>query len=64
MTDAEFAERRITQTAELWKTSFPKDRRHLRTTNNFYLYGTASEDRLKELGEKAESSPDKTDLHL
>ncbi len=55
MTDAEFAERRITQTAELWKRVSPKTEGVSATTSNFYLYGTASEDRLKELGEKAEA---------
>jgi hypothetical protein len=55
MTDVEFAERRITQTAELWKRVSPKTEGLSVTTDNFYLYGTVSEDRLKELGDKAES---------
>lgn len=55
MTDAEFAERRIAQTAELWKRVSPKTEGITATTNNFVLYGTVSEDRLKELGDKAES---------
>lgn len=55
MTDAEFAERRITQTAELWKRVSPKTEGVSATTDNFYLFGTVSEDRLKELGDKAES---------
>ncbi len=55
MTDAEFAERRITQTAELWKRVSPKTEGVSATTDNFYLYGTVSEERLKELGEMAEA---------
>ncbi len=55
MSDSEFAERRITQVAELWKRVSPKTEGTSATTDNFYFYGTASEDRLKELGEKAES---------
>jgi len=55
MTDSEFADRRITQTAEMWKRVSPKTEGLSATTDNFYLFGTASEDRLKELGEKAES---------
>lgn len=55
MSDAEFAERRITQAAELWKRVSPKTEGVAVTTANFYLYGSVSEDRLKELGDAAES---------
>ena len=55
MSDAEFVERRITQAAELWKRVAPKTAVATVTTANFYLYGSVSEDRLKELGDAAES---------
>lgn len=55
MSDAEFAERRITQAAELWKRVSPKTEGVTVTTSNFYLYGSVSQNRLKELGDAAES---------
>lgn len=55
MTDAEFAERRITQAAETWKRVSPGTEGISATTENFYLYGTVSEGRLQELGDAAES---------
>ncbi len=55
MSDFEFATRRIEQTAELWKKVSPRAEGVSSTTENFYLYGTASEDRLKQLGESAEA---------
>jgi hypothetical protein len=55
MSDTEFAERRITQTAELWKRVSPRTEGVSETTTNFYFYGTVSADRLKQLGSAAES---------
>jgi mono/diheme cytochrome c family protein len=55
MTDTEFAERRITQAAELWKRVSPKTQANSVTTDNFVVYGTVSEERLSELGDKAEA---------
>lgn len=55
MSDSEFAERRLAQAADIWKRVSPRTTGVSATTRNFYLYGTASEDRLKELGDKAES---------
>lgn len=55
MSDAEFADRRITQTAELWKRVSPGTEGISATTNNFYFYGTVSEDRLKQLSGAAET---------
>jgi hypothetical protein len=55
MTDAEFAERRITQAAELWKRVSPRTGGVSTTSPNFYFYGTVPEDRLKQLSDVAES---------
>lgn len=55
MTDAEFEKRRIEQAAALWKRVSPRTEGVSATTDNFYLYGTVSEDRLKDLGTKAET---------
>ncbi len=55
MTDEEFAARRITETAALWKRISPKAEGASATTANFYVYGTVSEDRLKQLSEVAET---------
>ncbi len=55
MTDAEFAERRITETAALWKRVSPRTEGAAATSTNFYFYGTVSEDRLKQLSEVAET---------
>ena len=55
MSDVEFAERRITQAAELWKRVSPRTQGVSATAPNFYFYGTVSEDRLKQLSEAAES---------
>jgi hypothetical protein len=54
MSDLEFAERRITQAAELWKRVSPRTQGVSSTAPNFYFYGTVSEDRLKQLSEVAE----------
>lgn len=55
MSDSEFGERRKTQAADLWKRVSPKTEGVSATTDNFFMYGTVSEDRLKELGDKAEA---------
>ena len=55
MSDSEFAERRITETAAMWKQVSPRAEGNSATSANFYFYGTASEDRLKELSELAET---------
>ena len=55
MTDSEFATRRIEQTAELWKRVSPRTEGVSATTEHFYFYGTATQDRLKQLGESAEA---------
>ena len=55
MTDEEFAERRITESAALWKRISPKTEGQTVTSTNFYFYGTVSEDRLKQLSEVAET---------
>lgn len=55
MSDSEFAERRITETAAMWKQVSPRAEGNAATSANFYFYGTASEDRLKQLSELAET---------
>jgi mono/diheme cytochrome c family protein len=55
MSDSEFAERRITETAAIWKQVSPRTEGNTATSENFYFYGTASEDRLKQLSESAET---------
>jgi len=55
MSDSEFAERRITETAAMWKQVSPRADGNAVTSANFYFYGTASEDRLKQLSELAET---------
>jgi hypothetical protein len=55
MTDSEMQSRRMTQAAELWKQVSPQMEAISTTTDNFLLYGTASEERLKELGAAAET---------
>ena len=55
MTDEEFATRRITETAAIWKQVSPRAEGNSSTTTNFYFYGTASEDRLQQLSEMAET---------
>ncbi len=55
MTDAELETRRTEQAAELWKRVSPKSEGTTSTTDNFLMYGTASEVRLKELGTAAET---------
>jgi len=55
MTDEEFAARRITETAALWKRVSPGMEGATATSTNFYFYGTVSEDRLKHLSEVAET---------
>ena len=55
MTDEELATRRTEQAASLWKRVSPKSEGTTSTTDNFLMYGTASEDRLKELGTAAET---------
>lgn len=55
MSDEEFAERRITETAALWKRVSPGTEGATATSTNFYFYGTVSEDRLKQLSEVAET---------
>lgn len=55
MSDSEFAERRITETAAIWKQVSPRTEGNSATSENFYFYGTASEDRLKQLSESAET---------
>ena len=55
MSDSEFAERRITETAAMWKQVSPRTEGNSATTANFYFYGTVSEDRLKQLSELAET---------
>lgn len=55
MSDEEFAERRIAETAALWKRVSPGTEGATATSTNFYFYGTVSEDRLKQLSEVAET---------
>jgi len=55
MTDEEFAARRITETAALWKRVSPRTEGATATSTNFYFYGTVSEERLKQLSEVAET---------
>jgi hypothetical protein len=55
MSDTEFAERRITETAAIWKQVSPRAEGNSATSTNFYFYGTVSEDRLKQLSELAET---------
>ncbi|MEJ7591886.1 MAG: c-type cytochrome domain-containing protein [Planctomycetaceae bacterium] len=55
MTDEEFAARRITEAAALWKRVSPNTEGATATSTNFYFYGTVSEDRLKQLSEAAET---------
>ena len=55
MSDSEFAERRITETAAMWKQVSPRAEGNSATSANFYFYGTVSEDRLKQLSELAET---------
>ena len=55
MTDEEFAERRKTETAAMWKRVSPRKEGVSSTSANFYFYGTVSEDRLKQLSELAEA---------
>jgi len=55
MTDAEFAERRITQAAGLWKRVSPRTEGVSITSPNFYFYGTVPVDRLKQLSDVAET---------
>lgn len=55
MSDSEFAERRITETAAMWKQVSPRAAGNSATSTNFYFYGTVSEDRLKQLSEWAET---------
>jgi mono/diheme cytochrome c family protein len=55
MSDSEFAERRLTETAAIWKQVSPRTEGNTATSENFYFFGTASEDRLKQLSESAET---------
>ena len=55
MSDTEFAERRITQTAAMWKQVSPRLEGGSATSTNFYFYGTVSDDRLKQLSQVAET---------
>ncbi len=55
MSDSEFAERRITETAAMWKQVSPRAEGSSATSDNFYFYGTVAEDRLKQLSELAET---------
>ncbi len=55
MSNEEFAERRKTETAAMWKRVSPRTEGASSTSANFYFYGTASEDRLKHLSEVAET---------
>lgn len=55
MTDEELATRRTEQAAAIWKRVSPKSEGITSTTDNFLMYGTASEDRLKKLGAAAET---------
>lgn len=54
MSDSEFAERRMTETAAMWKQVSPRAEGNSATSENFYFYGTASEERLKQLSDLAE----------
>ncbi len=55
MSDSEFAERRITETAAMWKQVSPRAEGNSATSDSFYFYGTVAEDRLKQLSELAET---------
>lgn len=55
MSDADFAERRKTETAAMWKRVSPRTEGVSSTSTNFYFYGTVSEDRLKQLSDVAET---------
>lgn len=55
MTDMEFAARRIDQTAALWKRVAPRTEAVSATSPNFYVYGSVTEARLKELSQLAEA---------
>ncbi len=55
MTDEELEARRTEQAVSLWKRISPKSEGTSAATDNFLLHGTASEGRLKELGEAAET---------
>ncbi|HQZ68410.1 MAG TPA: hypothetical protein PLY87_25150 [Planctomycetaceae bacterium] len=55
MSDEEFAERRKTESAAMWKRVSPRTEGASATSANFYFYGTVFEDRLKHLSEVAEA---------
>jgi hypothetical protein len=54
MTDEDFAERRIAETAAIWKRVSPKTAGVSATSANFNFYGTTTESRLQQLSEMAE----------
>lgn len=50
MSDDEFAKRRLTQAADQWKRVAPREEATSTTTKNLYVYGSASQSRLDEIG--------------
>jgi len=54
MTDEQFTERRIAESAALWKRISPRTEGISATSANFYCYGTVTADRLQQLSKAAE----------
>lgn len=55
MSDDDFSKRRIQQASDMWKRVVPRDKMETATTANFYVCGNVSADRLKQLGNLAET---------
>lgn len=55
MSDDDFSKRRIQQAADMWKRVVPRDKMETATTENFYVCGNVSADRLKQLSNLAET---------
>ncbi len=55
MTDSEFEDRREQQAVETWKRVSPREQAQLVESANLFVYGSASEDRLKQISEWGEA---------